>query len=170
MLSIDDVINYITSKEFEDMIPEGMSVSIPLFEISDDNTVESVFVYSEDMHKCICSRPSMKINFDTVDRKMVDFCNYCDAPEKLKDVPSNTDIHFTAVSDTEKYIAACDIFQNTYGRIREFVFRDVITPNEKAMLVSFVKSLFEMLPSELKIVYGAVFFNFFDWVNKVIIK
>lgn len=167
MVSVDEVIGYITSKNFENIIPEGMSVSIPLFEIGDGKAVDSVFVYGEDTHKCICSRPSVKIDFDAVDRRVVNCYDYYEFSDKLKDLPQVTDIHYSIVSDTEKYTAACELYQNVYGRIREFAFRDEITSDEKTMLVSFVRSLFAMVPPELKIVYGTVFINFFNWVNKL---
>lgn len=160
-MNLFQVRSALFQSECRKYIKEGMSLSEPVPSKSDDGIIDHYFLYCEDLEEHIISGPEivLGINAETKTMKYVKKASECKFP-----IGSEQEIAVEKnLLDTQ---ALYEKYYAMYKTMREIVFCEDCTKEQKAMLADYYMNFRMMLDKRVFELYKVLSPEYFRWLEQ----
>lgn len=162
-ITYDKIIKTLFSEDIEEYVPDGTSISHPIFGIYNNRIVDCFLLYAISRDRSMYSIPTARIIIDSEIGKLVLYKTIKEMPFAVFDGTEYFENDKNSISTNNLETE----YHSLYEKVRIIAFKEKITNEEKKLLYSFLSTLKNV---ELKYLQPYLFElgqPFFEWVKSV---
>ena len=155
------------SEKIEEYVPDATSISHPVLDMRNGHLLDCFLLYSLSRDQTKYTVPTARIIIDSGNKKLIAYRSAEELPFSAYDGTDYflIDTNYYTRDDVQKME---DEYRKLYIDIRRIAFKDTVSPEEKKIIVRYVRML-KLIEYEHLVPFlyelGA---TFFQWVKKVL--
>ena len=164
-MTYDQVIRTLFSPEIEKYIPDGVGHSIPIMTKNNGKIIDNFFIYSKSLDGRFCNVPFATIGIYAEEGKLVYYKKLQDSKLFVNYCTDNGIIKLSNSICAESKKMIWSEFKGRYEPLRNFVYVDTLTNDQKKTLSRFRSLLTMIIDEKMLPIYTALFPDFFKWLD-----